>query len=209
MAGESPQNYNLFLQYAITDDSIGAFAVSLEEQTGKPTNLPSLRLCSETYQWNFRRNKYRLELANKEELEVDHIRREVKQKLGNISLKVLGKMEEMLDFPTSEIQVFDNIPVTAEMVGQSIPTKTIIKPGDWTVGTVGRLLSGVSAAQKSLQDPATMIRELTKLGYKITLEGRDVITAEEAVEIMSYMEDGSNEELATQPSKRRALKGGD
>jgi hypothetical protein len=204
LAGEIDDHYQLFLKFAVSDYSLAKLAVFLEETEGrKATPLATLRAISSAHLWLARRNKYRLELAQQEESNLDATKRTMQQKLAGASLKVIEKIEEMIEFPVSVIQVEESIIITQEMVGTEISTVTTINPGDWSMGTIGRLLSGVASTQRSLQDTTSMIRELKKIGYIITLDGKPVVTAQEASDIVNSIEDGGNLALAPQRKKRK------
>jgi hypothetical protein len=210
-AGESDENYQLFLHFAIADSSLSEMVSEQVIGKGrKNVTLSQLKQIAGLYSWMQRRNLYRLELARKEESEADLVRSDIKKRLAKISEKVLGKIEEMVEFPVSEIVVTESVSIEPEMVGQTIRTTTIINPGDWNMGTIGRLLSGVATVQRAVEDPATMIRTLKKLGYEITLGGKDVVTAAEASAIVELMDAGeSTESRASGSRQQRRLKGGD
>jgi hypothetical protein len=204
LAGESEDHYQLFLKFAVSDYSLAKLAVYFEETEGKKaTSLAMLKTIASAYIWLARRNKYRLELAQQEESSLDATKRIMQQKLAGASLKVIEKIEEMIEFPVSMIQVEESVLITEEMVGTQLPTRTAIHPGDWSVGTIGRLLSGVASTQRSLQDTTSMIRELKKIGYTITLDGKPVVTAQEASDIVNSIEDGG---LALAPERKRKRK---
>jgi hypothetical protein len=191
LAGESDENYQLFLGFAIADGSLSEMAAEQAKHRGrKGLTLPQLRQIAGAYAWMHRRNIYRLELARRDESEAEKARADIKKRLAAISDKVLGKIEEMINFPVSEVVVKESVRVEPDMVGQIVNTQMTISPGDWNMGTIGRLLTGVATVQRAVDDPATMIRALKKMGYSITLEGKEVITAAEASAIVELMDAG-------------------
>jgi hypothetical protein len=189
LKGEPPKAYKAFLEFCTTGLSLVELRTKYAKDQIAGLSVPTterrdLNNWCDRYQWMQRRSHYDLVNGAKLERSFTLANNKMKALVSDASLKLLQRTNQMLDFPIEEQTIEEDIVVTKDMVGKTIPTLTIVKPADWNMATVATLLNAQTAldtaARKSV---TTMIAELKKLGYEIKApDGTIMATAQEILQ---------------------------
>jgi hypothetical protein len=93
----------------------------------------------------------------------------------------LGKIEEMLQAPVFRETVLDEMLITPDMVGKTVPVSYTMEALDWDLGTTASMMNTVMTVQR---EEAKRLENAMNVVKRATKDGTELMSAGEAVEVI-------------------------